>query len=182
MSKLVPRFSDPVEEAVKTLVEGSHLANTSMGYIPIMQIRDLQEGDDLPVVTCETIDYEVEEDGVNASVSYLITIWDYYPEIEECKTEGDIGMLAVHMVKSYTDDLLEITNQLVTEHNSLFPKADYTHDGKRLFRPRYRRKVFDSKVEANNSEYADRFVGATVQGRLKGLVEYICCSRNNFEV
>ena len=177
--KLIPKLYDPVEVAVRKLIENSHL-NNALGFIPILKVRDIQEGDRLPIVTCETMDYRVKVDSVNDSTGYLITIWDYFPDRDNCTSLADLHEIAVRTVKTYAEDLIEITNELVKEE--LYPKADYTHLGERVILPRYKQEIFSSQVEAKNSPMKDRLMGASIQGVLSGHIDYICCTKGNFEI
>ena len=180
MSVYLPRFVDPVEVAVSQIVSGTHLSTGSIGFVPVIRLEDIQEGDKLPLVTCETLDYLIEPDGINASVGYLITIWDYFPDRQNCSTLEQLHLLAVRVTKGFTEDLLEISNLLGGPNSeTYFPDAEYRTEGQRIILPRYKEDLWESKVDAKHSPMRDRLLGASIQGRLKGIVPHICCSSSN---
>jgi len=171
---------DPLEFAVRDIIEGSHLNNHELQFTPIKDIDKIPFEEDVkfPVITAVSRLTTFNEETV--SVELIVAIAFPNPELDDCNTESEFYLKALRSARGFQIDLIEIAQWLTGKKKK--PGApigvyDFNQEGDAIVIIEYDPVTNNDAPEETKRTRIHKLINVIMTITFVGTASELCCSR-----
>jgi len=179
MTESIELIQDPLEYAVRDIIDSSHLQNNELQFIPIKSIDKIAFDEDVkfPVITAISSVLGFEEDILR--VELIVAIAFPEPELDNCNTEGEFYLKALRSARGFQIDLLEIAQWLTGKKKKPGDPIgiyDFNQEGEATIIVEYDPDTNEDSDDTNRKRIY-RLVNVIMTIVFVGTHSELCCSR-----